>query len=99
MLLEIRGAHFNSECTISAGYTLRIGPAQGPVPAMKPRKPPLRGTSQDDRRKNNLNVRWAQVLRTEIQVFYVTADDTSSVIADVLLRRNQSQRSCFAVIG
>ena len=31
------------------------------------------------------------------RVFYVTADDTSLVIADVLLRRNQSQRSCFAV--
>ena len=27
MPLEIRGAHFNSECTISAGNTLRIGPA------------------------------------------------------------------------
>ena len=28
MPLEIRGAHFNSECTISAGKTLRIGPAK-----------------------------------------------------------------------
>jgi len=29
----------------------------------------------------------------------VTADDTSLVISDDLLWRNQSQRSCFAVIG
>ena len=29
---------------------------------------------------------------TEILVFYVTADDTSLVTADVLLRRNQSHR-------
>ena len=53
--------------------------------------------------ENNLNVWWAQVLHTEIYVFYVSADDTSMtslVISDhVLLRRNQSQRSCFAVIG
>jgi len=33
--------------------------------------------------ENNLNVRWAQVLRTEIQVFYVAADDMSLVIFGV----------------
>jgi len=32
-------------------------------------------------------------------VFYVTADDTSLVISGDLLPHNQSQRSCFAVIG
>ena len=49
--------------------------------------------------ENSLKVRWAQGLHTEILVFYVTADDTSLVISDDLLRRNQSQRGCFAVIG
>jgi len=44
--------------------------------------------------ENNLNVWWAHVVHTEIQIFYVTADNTSLVVSDVLLRR-----SCFAVIG
>ena len=35
----------------------------------------------------------------KFRVFYDTADDTLLVISDVLLQRNQSQRSCFAVIG
>ena len=34
---------------------------------------------------------------TEIQVLYVSADDTSLVVSDDLLRHNQSQQSCFVV--
>jgi len=49
--------------------------------------------------ENNLKVLWAQVLHTEIYVFCVTADYTSLVISNDLLRCNQSQQSCFAVIG
>jgi len=39
MPLEIRGAHFNSECTISAEDTLRVGPA-GPSSSLFPSFPP-----------------------------------------------------------
>jgi len=71
----------------------------GAVPAMKPEATAI-GRSARWPLENNLNV-WSA--HTEIWVFYVTADDTpmtSLVISDhVLLRRNQSRTTCFAVIG
>jgi len=49
--------------------------------------------------ENNLNIRWAQVLHTEKLVFNVTADDTSLVISDDLLWRNQSRCDCLGRNG
>jgi len=51
-------------------------------------KPPLIGYLQDGRWKITLTFDGRRFLHAEIYVFYVTADDASLVISDVLLRRD-----------
>ena len=68
-----------------------MGRPTGALPAIKPEATVI-GIIARWWLENSLNVWWAQVVHTESYVFYVTADDTSLAISDVLLRRNQSQR-------
>ena len=79
-------------CAYHSGCkNIAIAATTGPVPTLKPEATAV-GLTARWPLENNLNVWRAQVLRTEIRAFYLTADDTL-VISDVLLWRNQSQRS------